>query len=74
MSIERVTGLDKDNLGLDEVVASDCFFHAERMSASLFWFMAEADGKAVRVFLRAVRGRLLATVEQDQSLPQESKP
>jgi len=68
---DRITGTDKENFGLDEIVASDVQFHMERMSTSHMWFVLydEKKGTAQHVDLFAVRGTLKAHVRPIEKQP-----
>lgn len=54
-----------DELGLDEVVVKDCFFHLERMTDESFWIgiNAEKDGY-YHINLYIEGGKLKARIEK----------
>lgn len=64
MPIERVTNVYPEDHGLDEIVATGCYVHVERMDNNVFWMCVEADGRRIDVWLRA-RGTIKAHVEEN---------
>lgn len=61
----KIRGADEANLGLDEITATGCDFHGERMTDTSFWFGVNQGGKYVNVWLTAKRGKIIASVEAD---------
>lgn len=53
---DRVTGLDRDNLGLDELVANNVMVHIERLDNGHFYIGVHyADGSARALWLYSKR-------------------
>lgn len=48
---------------MDEIVATNASVHFEMKSASELWGSIESDGLELRIWIRAVRGRIVFTAE-----------
>ena len=56
---------ENNELGLDEVVLKDCFFHLERMNDRNFWIGVEDKvGGLYHINLYIERGKLVAKMEK----------
>lgn len=51
---------------MDEIVAANARVHFEMKSASELWGSIESDGREVRIWIRAVRGRIVFTAEFEE--------
>lgn len=57
--------IEKNKLGLDEVVLEECHFHIERMDDKSFWMCVNSkkDG-CYHIDLYVEKGKLLARINQ----------
>ena len=55
---------NNDDGSLDEIVASNCWFHLEQMDGNHWWMRIETAQGALMVNLTA-RGKIRAMVEED---------
>lgn len=56
---------ENNELGLDEVVMKDCFFHLERMNDRSFWIGVEDKlGDLYHINIYIERGKLVARMEK----------
>ena len=54
-----------NELGLDEVVMRDCFFHLERMTDECFWIgIDNGEDGLYHISIYVQDGRLLARIEK----------
>jgi hypothetical protein len=65
MTIQRVTGCDAENWGLDEVVADKVGIHLERMSSGHIWMQITDGNRHLTINLHQ-KGRGITAIVDDQ--------
>jgi hypothetical protein len=58
--------IENNNLGLDEVVMDNCFFHLERMNEKSFWIgIDNKEDGLYHINIYVENGKLVARIEKE---------